>query len=64
MPTVLQLKAEAKANGLKGYSKMRKADLERLLSNHNYFIQNQQGGSPSRPVPKPRTINARKQDVE
>ena len=31
MPTMCDLKLEAKRRGLKGYSKLRKAELERLL---------------------------------
>lgn len=31
MPTVLELKAMAKAKGLKGYSKLNKMDMEKLL---------------------------------
>ena len=42
MPTVSELKAQAKQRGLKGYSTMKKADLEKLLS----------GAS----APKPRTL--------
>ena len=31
MPTVLELRVQAKAKGLKGYTIMRKADLEKAL---------------------------------
>ena len=32
MPTVVQLRAQAKSKGLKGYSKLRKSELETLLN--------------------------------
>ena len=31
MPTVCELKIQAKAKGLRGYSKLKKADLEKLV---------------------------------
>ena len=46
MPTVCELKIQAKAKGLKGYSKMKKADLEKLVG----------GASKPRPVQGPRNL--------
>ena len=34
MPTVCELKIEAKSKGLKGYSKMNKTQLQALVSGH------------------------------
>ena len=47
-----ELKAQAKERGLKGYSKLRKADLEKLIA----------GASKSKPAPKSKTKESAPKD--
>ena len=52
MATVKELKAQAKAKGIKGYSTMRKAELEKAL-----------GGSEPKPPPKPPRLKTKAQQA-
>jgi len=52
MATVKELKAQAKAKGIKGYSKMKKAELEKAL-----------GGSEPKPPPKPPRLKTKAQQA-
>lgn len=52
MPTVTELKAQAKERGLKGYSKMKKADLEKLLSGADKAKKVAKKVNKSKPPPK------------
>ena len=50
MPTVEELKAHAKKLGLSGYSKLKKAELEKLVKSSARAVSAPSRKSPSRPV--------------
>lgn len=55
MPTVCELRTQAKERGLRGYSKMKKADLEKLLAGADKAKEVAKKSKPaSKPPPKPK----------
>ena len=63
MSTIKELQRIAKDNGLKGYYRFRKAELERYLSDKGILKQQQQQQKPQRAVP-PELINSENKEIE